>query len=1137
MEMEASKPNNGAVKEPSRNEEYRKAFGRLVAAERAASARGGVAVLASSALAAFSALLAAERLAHAWRFFPLLSFAVFWGAIAAGAAVAARGLVPVSRGRRLAGEIDRRFGGNLVEAALDFSGGEERVESYSPFLVAATIRRAAERLRAADPRALFASASRPGWTLAGTFLGVLVAIQVALSGGDPGAVLPSLVDPVRSFRAPYRYNLVAVSLDRSVLPGESVTAEAVNFGSLRGPASLLTSAVPGVWKSIEVPAASVPGDSVEMCVYRHVFGDVREDFTYAFSAGGARTRDVRVTVIHRPVINDMTAVLVHPGYTRAKADTIQPLTGKIAALAGTRVSLSGRTSKPVRAGWVRFASGAKTPVAPAPGGFRAAFSVSGDDTFSVEAVDSLGYANDHPVKYPIAALEDRPPAVELYAPEDGAQLPRSLEAELVYRASDDYGISRLALFFMRDGKDEGFRSLSVPLSEEGEPPLAALTRASSGSGRASGPLTEIDGRYVWSLAGTNVFPGDRILYYLEVTDNNTATGPGRARTATRRLVVPSVAEIYARIHQDDSKREEDLAGALDKGREIRERLRKLSDELKARGELDWSRKRESGEILEKQRELRDNIDEIASQIDKSLETIEKNRAASQEVGRKVEEIQRLLRQIESDELRAAIEKLQTLMTQVPASELTAAMNEVQLDAQKLVENMDRTIELLKQVIKEEKMDELVRRLDDLLKEQTALRDSTAGGETQDLAKKQDELGFESEAYEKDFDEFAEGESDSSLAALLDSMRDEIDRSGMSEDMKRAAEQLSADDRAGARSSQQNAIDDMLSLFTSLSSCQMSMGLTMDAEVARIVGRSTRELVEASKLQEAIVPKVLGRGGRASAASLIDDELVVKTALEAISRNLYDASRATMSLSPKIFSDLGLARKEVETALSTMEEERTLEASEASARAYRAMNLAAIELLRSSVSSGGAGGSGRQRMQQLLQRQMSLRQELQRLLERGGSGQWSMEERASMARLAAEQRAMGDLMRQIAEESRGTNELLGAVDDLSDKMEGIARNLDEGKLDRDVIDRQQEILSRMLESQRSMRERDYKQERRSTPAGDVKALAPDAWRKEIGDEDVLLKMIRRAMQEKGPAEYEELIRLYFRALSEKARETK
>jgi hypothetical protein len=1128
MNMETSGPiktANTSASGSRPNEEFRGELKRLLSEWRGTSARGAFAVLACAALAAFSLLLAAGVRLHGWRFFPLLSFVVFWGAVAAvGASAVVRQFLPVRRDRWLAGELDRRLGGgNLVTAALEFSKEGERVKAYSPYLLAATVNRARQRLRGLDPHELFAGAARPGWAIAGAALGILVALQIVLVGGEPGTVVASLVDPGRAFRLPYRYNLVATSGDRSVLPGESVTVEAINFGSMRGSARVLVSAIPGVWKRIDVPAARIERDSIEIYVYRHVFGDVREDFTYAFSAGGARTPDYRVTVIHRPVINEMTAVLRYPRYTGARADTLAPLAGTIAALAGTRVELTGQTSKPVREGWISFTSGGKAPLVVTPGGFTAAFTVAADDTFFVEAVDSLGYANDHTVKYPIAALEDRPPSIELYAPEDGAQLPRTLAADLVYRGSDDYGVVRLRLFYMRDGKDEAFRSVPVPLGSGGAPPSAT-------------PLTELEGRFAWSLAEANVFPGDRILYYLEVTDNNATTGPGTARTATRRLVVPSVAEIYARIHEEDSRRREDLEGVLDKGREIRERLQKLSDELKAEGDLDWSRRRESGEILEKQRELQEKMREITGQIDKSLETIEKNRAASQEVGRKVEEIQNLLKQIESDELRAAIEKLQKLMKDVPASELTAAMNDVELDAEKLVENMDRTIELLKQVIKEEKMDELVRRMDDMLKEQTELRDSTARGETEDLAKKQKELGSESKEYEKDFGEFAKEESDSSLAAELDSMLKEMKRSEMSEDMKRAAEQLSAKDREGAQSSQENAIDDMLSLFTSLSNCQMSMGLTMDAEVVAMITRSTRELVEASKLQEGVVPKLYGRGGRASTEELIDDELVVKTALQKISQNLYQAARMTMSLSPKIFSNLGLAQKEIETALRTMEEERALEAAEASARAYRAMNLAAIELLRTSVSSGGAGGSGREQMQQLLRQQMSLRQELQRLLERGRGGQWSMEERAGMARLAAEQRKIGDLMQQIAEESQGTHELMGKLDDLADKMEEAARDLDEGKLDRDLIDRQEEILTRMLDSQRSMRERDYKKERSSTAAGDVKALAPDAWQKEIGNQEVLLRMIRRAMQEKGPAEYEELIRLYFRALSEKARET-
>lgn len=705
-----------------RNDDFRGALARLLAAGRAAGARGAFAMLLCAGLGAFAALLAAQWPLGAWRFFPLFSFALFWGALAAAACAAAVGqFYPPLGERRLAGELDRRLGGgNLVEAALEFSKGGERVGAYSSFLVAATVGRARDRLRGFDPREIFAAAGKPAWTAAGIVLGVVVALEIAVFRADPVGIFSSLADPGRSFRFPYRYNLVVTSGDRSVLPGESVTVEAINYGSMRGDATLRVSAIPGVWNSVGVRGEKLPGGGGKWIVYRREIADVREDFAYFFSAGGSRTAERRVTVIHRPVINGMTAILKYPAYTRAKADTLDPLAGKIAALAGTRVELEGRTSKPVRAGRLRFASGRTAPLAPVPGGFAAAFAIAANDTFAVETVDSLGFTNDHAVKYPIAALDDAPPSIEIVAPDDGAELPRTLVADLVYRGADDYGIAGVRLFSMRDGKDESFAAAPVAI-----PPVGPDARRAGGS--TTGPLVEIEGRFAWSLENAGVFPGDKILYYLEITDNNAATGPRTARTATRRLLVPSISEIYARIRDEESRRRDDLEDVLDKGREIRERMKKLSDELKAEGNLDWSRRRESGEILEKQREIQSKLREITGEIDKSLETLEKNGAVSQEVGKKIEEIQALLKRIENDDLRSAIEKLQKMMNDVPTGELAAAMNEIELDTEKLVESMDRTIELLKQVVREEKMDELVRRMEEMLAEQTALRDSTARG--------------------------------------------------------------------------------------------------------------------------------------------------------------------------------------------------------------------------------------------------------------------------------------------------------------------------------------------------------------------------------------------------------------------------
>jgi hypothetical protein len=203
--------------------------------------------------------------------------------------------------------------------------------------------------------------------------------------------------------------------------------------------------------------------------------------------------------------------------------------------------------------------------------------------------------------------------------------------------------------------------------------------------------------------------------------------------------------------------------------------------------------------------------------------------------------------------------------------------------------------------------------------------------------------------------------------------------------------------------------------------------------------------------------------------------------------------------------------------------------------YEELNLAAIELLRSSGSTGSCGGQGGAAgMQMIMGEQLSIDQQMREMLGGRSEGAWSMEERAGMARIAAEQRRLEELLEQTLEESRGASELLGRLDDLSDEMLEVAESLERGELNDRLLDREQRILSRMLESQRSLARRDYKRERVSRTAADMAAAEGPPPGAAESDVDLLLEMIRRSMREKGPAEYEELNRFYFRALSRKAR---
>ncbi len=147
----------------------------------------------------------------------------------------------------------------------------------------------------------------------------------------------------------------------------------------------------------------------------------------------------------------------------------------------------------------------------------------------------------------------------------------------------------------------------------------------------------------------------------------------------------------------------------------------------------------------------------------------------------------------------------------------------------------------------------------------------------------------------------------------------------------------------------------------------------------------------------------------------------------------------------------------------------------------------------------------------------------------------MEERAAMSRLAAEQRSMDELLQQMFEEGQGTQPMLGDLSDLGGGMEEIARALERGELDSELLEREERVLSRMLESQRSLNRRDYSRRRESRSGDDLRAVDPGSRVYTPAERNILLERIRRAMRDAGPAEYEELNRLYFRALSGKARE--
>ena len=137
-------------------------------------------------------------------------------------------------------------------------------------------------------------------------------------------------------------------------------------------------------------------------------------------------------------------------------------------------------------------------------------------------------------------------------------------------------------------------------------------------------------------------------------------------------------------------------------------------------------------------------------------------------------------------------------------------------------------------------------------------------------------------------------------------------------------------------------------------------------------------------------------------------------------------------------------------------------------------------------------------------------------------------REQLRQLGAQQRALAEELQKL----KGGGNLPGAGE-LSEEAKDLAKRLEGGRIDRQVVERQERLFRRMLDAGRTLqgREEDERKERQSTTATDDSIRLPPALRAKLrGDDERLRVPTWEELQQLSPEE-RRLVVDYFRRLSE------
>ena len=176
-----------------------------------------------------------------------------------------------------------------------------------------------------------------------------------------------------------------------------------------------------------------------------------------------------------------------------------------------------------------------------------------------------------------------------------------------------------------------------------------------------------------------------------------------------------------------------------------------------------------------------------------------------------------------------------------------------------------------------------------------------------------------------------------------------------------------------------------------------------------------------------------------------------------------------------------------------------------------------------LSSGSASGldSFMKQLEQLSQKQEGINQGTMKLPQLGAIGQNSM-----MQQLMSQQKALKEGLEQLLSNMPGAeNTGLGQA---SKDMEDVINDFERNQVDRVTKEKQRRILSRMLDSQKSLTKKDFSNNRKSESyTENILYNSPSEVPDHKGQIDLLLiNAMETALQEGHPTEYQELIKLYF-----------
>ena len=943
------------------------------------------------------------------------------------------------------------------------------------------------------------------------------------------------------FYAPKPFSLHSLTKNQHILGGEETSVLIMSEGE--APDSVLLRLVP-----IQMTLNSRDSSIINLKTgkntsgfYEYKLPELFQDYEYSAIVNAkhfyeawefVRSIPDTIFVTDRPKLENFEIIIIPPSYSNLPSEILDGSIAVIQGLKGSTVKINIESNRNLKSCFIKmndtidFFDTYKNKA-------NGDFVINNDGTFSVHLVDPRGITNRDPIPYRVNIIPDHKPIIKIIKPAPIVTLGNNQIIQFHLEIEDDYGFNNLQLAY----------EIRRPEYLNVEPYIAMFIMP-----ELDQDTTDQTIKTHWNLSDLMLMPDDEIHYHFELTDNDNISGPKKTISETLIAKVPSLSDLYEKLENKEDNIKEQFSDSIDDLISLKDQIDNMElNVLKTEGDLKWEDKQKIKDMINEAKNELNKIKDISDAMETLMEQSEKHDLFLPDLTEKFNELSTLIKEIIPENLLENLKDAQNSLEEMDLQSLQKALENMSNNISEIESELDRYIDIFKRLQAEQKMDELKNRLEKLVNQKDKLdRDI-------ENLKLSDDKSTESRIWQEELrglEELNNINQDIDTASelikpfskksseSLEKLKDNSDFKLANNNINKTILSIQNNNSKNAKLSSQAALNNLNNIQNELSHIQQEFQNETVSEMAGKLEKVMRDILFLSKKQEQLQKKTLSLSRNSSRLKeMAYKQQIIQDQLNQTINQMIALSKETFSITPQIGKSIGKANNAIEQTKSDITNRDISNAGKNQELAMEGLNSAALSLFRSiqeMQSSGSASGFEQflKMMQQMAGQQQGINQQGNNLSL--GQMSSSAQQQILQSMLQGQKNIQKSLQQLIKEiQQSGNQQGQGDLNGIAQDMKDVISDLSKFRYNRKTKNKQRRILSRMLDSQTSLSQRGYKDERKSFSSdASFKYSSPGGLPEDLGQrQNIALEALNRSLNSGYTREYQTMIKRYFNAMSQ------